>query len=159
MYSASPDPLPGDSKPIRILIVEDHPATRTAVMSLLGTAFPQFSLIASDSAESAIPLCASENLKLVVMDISLPGMNGIDATRRIKESYPETLIVMHSSSDMQIYRDESLAAGACAFVSKGRTSSELVPIISGLLPLVDLPADSGAALGEKPCINRDFPTA
>lgn len=124
---------------VTILVVEDHPGTRTAVMALLGKAFPGCQLLEADSAESALPLFEAKAPKLaipklVVMDIALPGMNGIQATQRIKALCPETLVVMHSTSDLPIYREESMAAGASAFVGKGRTASELVPVIAGLLP-------------------------
>lgn len=123
-----------DRESVTILVVEDHPGTRRAVMTLLGTAFPACQLLEADSAESALPLFETQAPKLVVMDIALPGMNGIQATRKIKELRPETLVVMHSSSDMPVYREEALAVGASAFVGKGRTARELVPVISGLLP-------------------------
>lgn len=121
-------------EPVTILVVEDHPGTRSALVTLLGAAFPRCRLLESDSAESALLLCEAQTPKLVVMDIALPGMNGIQATRKIKQLRPETLVVMHSSSDMPIYREESVAVGASAFVGKGRTSRELVPVISSLLP-------------------------
>jgi two-component system response regulator YesN len=66
------------------------------------------------------------------MDIALPGMNGIEATREIQARHPGTRVVMHSSNDMPIYREESLAAGAVAFVSKSATASELIPTLAGL---------------------------
>ena len=64
---------------------------------------------------------------------------GFEATRRIKAAWPRIVIVMHSSSDMPVYRDASLAAGAAAFVGKGRNSRTLVPIIAGLLPARSVP--------------------
>jgi DNA-binding NarL/FixJ family response regulator len=84
-------------------------------------------------AEDALALCDTEHPDLVVLDIKLPGMDGFEATRRIKESWPRTVVVMHSSSDMPVYREASLAAGAAAFIGKGRNSRALVPLIAGLL--------------------------
>ena len=123
-----------DQEGVTILVVEDHPGTRTAVVALLGTAFPGCQFLEADSAESAFPLCEAKAPTLVIMDIALPGMNGIQATQRIKELHPDTLVMIHSSSDQPIYREEAIAVGASAFVGKGRTSSELVPVIAGLLP-------------------------
>ena len=122
-----------------ILIVEDHPATRQAVVALfdgalLNGVLPSCRLMAVDSAEGALSLCADEVPAVVIMDISLPGMNGIEATQRIRAQFPQVQVVMHSSNDMQVYRDESAAVGACAFVSKGRNSSELIAVVSRLLP-------------------------
>ncbi len=124
------------SKRVKILLVDDHRTTRTAVLMLLCQAFPDCHLLGADSAESALPLCETQAPELVIMDIALPGMNGVDATRRIKQLAPNTLVVMLSNSDMQVYQEGSIAAGASAFVSKRRTSTELVPVISGLLSSV-----------------------
>lgn len=128
-----PSPIHGpqnSAKRKSILIVEDHPATRAAMMTLLNDAFPECRLLSADSGEIALTLCIAEMPTIVIMDIALPAMNGFEATRRIKELSPDTLVVMHSSSDAQIFREESVAAGASAFVAKGRTSIELVSIIS-----------------------------
>lgn len=120
------------SRPGKVLIVEDHAATRNAVSALLAWAFPDCLLLMAPSAEGAFALCDTETPDLVIMDIALPGMNGIEATKHIKTRHPGTQVVMHSNSDMQVYQDESMLAGAVAFVSKRRTSLELVPVITRL---------------------------
>jgi DNA-binding NarL/FixJ family response regulator len=119
---------------IAILIVEDHPPTLAAMQALVSAALPACRLLAAESAEQAIELCMSQAPRVVVIDIALPGIDGIEATRRIKSRWPDTQVVMHSSHDMQIYRDASVAAGAASFVSKTKTFSDLVPAIAGLLP-------------------------
>ena len=117
-----------------ILIVEDHPPMRAAVHELLSVAFPACRILAAESAEQALDLCASDAPCVVVMDVVLPGIDGIEATRRIKARLPGTAIVIHSSHDMAMYRDAAAAAGASAFVTKRKTLSDLVPAIAGLLP-------------------------
>jgi DNA-binding NarL/FixJ family response regulator len=117
-----------------ILIVEDHPTVLRAVRALLSIAFPACRILTAESAEQALELCASDVPCVVVMDVGLPGIDGIEATRRIKAQMPDTAVVMHSGNDMAMYRDAAAAAGASAFVPKHKTFSELVPAISGLLP-------------------------
>ena len=117
-----------------ILIVEDHEPTMMAVQQLVSTAFPRCRILSAGSGEDALDLCASDTPHVVVMDIALPGIDGIEATRRIRALLPGTSVLMHSSHDLQIYREGAAAAGARGFVAKNRTFVDLVPAIAGLLP-------------------------
>jgi len=134
-----PDPIacPGAAPavaPATVMMVDDHVATRSAVAALLNRDLPHCRLLACDSAEQALEVCSSEPPALVIMDITLPGMNGVEATSLMKHRHPEVTIVMLSNSDMQVYQDGAKAAGAAAFVSKRRIADELVAVITGLLP-------------------------
>lgn len=129
---------PPEASPVRrisILIVEDHTATREALHVLLHGALAGHGLHiqTAESAESAISLVEADAPDIVIMDITLPGMNGIEATQIIRRIAPATDVVMHSNSDMDIYREMSARVGASAFVSKRHTGRELVPAILDLL--------------------------
>lgn len=116
-----------------LLVVDDHDGVRQTVVTLVSSEYPQWRLLQACCAEDALALCDTEQPDLIVLDIKLPGMDGFEATRRIKETWPRMVVVMHSSNDMPVYRDASLAAGAAAFVGKGRNSRSLVPLIASLL--------------------------
>ena len=131
-----------------ILIVEDHPPMLAVVHELLAIAFPACRVLAAESAEQAFELCAKDAPCVVVIDIVLPGIDGIEATRRIKARLPDTAVVMHSSHDMAMYRDAAAAAGASAFVPKYKTFTELVPAITSLLP----PSPASRESRALPCI-------
>ena len=119
---------------VTIMVVEDHPATLAGLLELLQAAFPGCTLLGAESSEKALRLCEAVAPQVVIMDIALPGISGIEATRRIKASCPSTQVVMHSSYDMRVYREGAAAAGACAFVRKSSVASELVPCVASLLP-------------------------
>ena len=116
-----------------IMVVDDHPATLSALVALLEAEFPACRLLAVEGAEQALNLCAGAAPHVVIMDIALGGMSGIEATRRITAGWPDTRVVVHSSYDMRGYRESAAAAGAAAFVRKGKIASELLPVVADLL--------------------------
>jgi DNA-binding NarL/FixJ family response regulator len=116
-----------------ILIVDDHPGMIGILLELLAAAFPSHKLRIAGSAREALESCELELPALAIVDIGLPQANGIFVTRRIKRLSPGIGVVIHSNHDQEIYRDESIAAGADAFVSKARTYTELIPAVARLL--------------------------
>lgn len=101
-----------------ILIVEDHSAVRRGLRSLLELEFPQIHIVEASSGDEGVMRSILEPPQLVVMDISLPGLNGIEATRQIKCLYPSVPIVIFTVHEDEIYRAEAEAAGANAYISK-----------------------------------------
>ena len=119
--------------PATILIVEDHDAVRRSLRDWLEVEFPQCRVIEAASGEEAIALIRIESPRLVVMDISLPGMSGIEATRRIKAALPSAQIVMLTIHENDAHRAEATAAGASAYVPKRVMQTELIPTLAALL--------------------------
>jgi DNA-binding NarL/FixJ family response regulator len=116
-----------------ILIVEDHDKVRQALRKLLDVKFSQFEVIEARSGEEAIALTFAEDPQLIIMDITLPGMSGIEATRRIRATLPSPPVVMFTIHEDDIYRKEAKEAGAIAYVAKHALQSELLPQLSALL--------------------------
>ena len=118
---------------VTILVVEDHKDVREALCDWLEGTFPNSQVIATASGEEAIILSQDVMPNLVLMDFKLPGMNGIEATRRIKQSLPSTQIVMLSIREESIYRAYASAAGASAYISKRAMFTSLRPTLTELL--------------------------
>ena len=116
-----------------ILLVEDHDTVRKALRDWLEVELPQCRVIEAANGEDAVALTSRESPCLVVMDIRLPGMNGIETTRHIKAALPCAQIVMLTILEGDTYRAEATAAGASAYVQKQRMHAELLPTLAGLL--------------------------
>ena len=119
--------------PATILIVEDHDDVRKALRDWLELEFPRCRVIEAAGGEEAITVARIESPHLIVMDIHLPGMNGIETTRQIKAALPFTQIVMLTIRTGDIYCAHAKAAGASAYVTKQRICSELGPTLAALL--------------------------
>ena len=116
-----------------ILIVEDHDAVRKSLRDWLQVEFPQCRIIEAASGEEAIALIQTESPRLVVMDISLPGMSGIEATRQIKAALPSAQVVMLTIHEDDAHRADATTAGASAYVPKRVMQTELIPTLAALL--------------------------
>jgi len=126
---------PGSCKPPRwvILIVEDNPFMRAALCDLIGVSHPASTILQANSAEKALELVAGQAPDLVLMDIALPGMDGLTCLAEIKNLCPETRSVVISYHEEQPYIQKALQAGAVAFVPKRRLYLDLAPILQKIL--------------------------
>lgn len=103
-----------------LLIVDDHDGVRTAVRDWLSATYAGLRLKEARDAEEAMRAVAGERFDIVLMDIGLPGTNGIDAVRLLCERVPDIKVVMISVHDSETQRAAARAAGAVGFVAKRR---------------------------------------
>jgi len=116
-----------------ILIVEDHEGVRQSLREWLELSFPNYRLLEATSGEEAIAMALAMSPRLVIMDIGLPGMNGIEAAHDIKAALPTTKVVMLTIHDDEAHRADAAAAGASAYVPKRKVQTELLPVVTRLL--------------------------
>ncbi len=111
---------------VSVLIVDDQAPFRRAAAAVIA-ATPGFEVAGeAESAEEAVDLAASLDPELVVMDITMPGIGGVDATRRITAAQPETVVMLVSTYRSDDLPDEVSACGAAAYVHKEDFSPEVL---------------------------------
>jgi DNA-binding NarL/FixJ family response regulator len=110
----------------RVLVVDDHAVIRRGVQGILSS-YPEWDLCGeADNGQDAIRLAGELAPEVVIMDVSMPGMNGLEATRIIHDVLPETkvlLLTLHSSSE---FVRSAFRAGARGYVLKSDAENELV---------------------------------
>ena len=118
-----------------ILIVEDHDKLREALAEWLRSFFSDYTFLVAGSAEKAIELAEIHHPAIVIMDLQLPRMNGIEAIRHIKKISSKTQAVVLTVMKDSAYIDVAMAAGAYAYINKQHMHDELIPVLTKLLSL------------------------
>ena len=116
-----------------ILIVEDHDEVRANLHDWLSAVFPNCIFSESKSGEEAVNKIIAQPPALVLMDVGLPRMNGIQATRVIKSVSPETKVVILTIHEDPRYQADAASAGANGYVIKRKMHSELISVMKNLL--------------------------
>ena len=116
-----------------VLVVEEHDEMRSALRDWLLTSFPPLRLREARSMNEALTLAEQAPLDLALVNLELPGANGIEAARRLLGRYPGCRIVVMSVNDSVALRIAALEAGAEAFVPKRDLRVALHPILAKLL--------------------------
>lgn len=130
-----------------VMIVDDHARFRSAIRHWIARLDASYELIEAASGEEAVSLAAGRNIDIVLMDIELPGMNGIEATRRIKASAPKTQVVMLTNHEESPFPDAAQAAGASAYVLKNRVPEDLESLLAAMLRARDRDPSRGTRNG------------
>jgi DNA-binding NarL/FixJ family response regulator len=132
-----------------ILIVDDHEITRRAIRVLLSEQAPAWTVCG----EAANGLDAIEQARalepdVILMDISMPEMDGLSATEIIKKEFPETCIVIVSQNDPGVASEQAKKVGASEYVQKSALSETLVSSLQRLFDSAKdfLPSDGGCQL-------------
>jgi len=132
--------------PFSLLLVEDDAMTREIVSNLVALQFPQCTIYAAEHGEGGLKLFMEQHPDLVVTDINMPKMDGIEMARKIKEISPNaTYIVLSARND---HLDQFREIGYCAYLMKPVNFNELLNAIKFCHPEL-------RAFSEKPPISPD----
>lgn len=113
----------------RLLLVEDHEVVRQGLAALLANE-PDFEVVGgAGSAEQAVAMVGQLSPDVVVMDITLGGMSGIEATAQLDHRFPEVKVIVLSMHDDAPTMERALRAGARGYVIKGRSVASLAEAI------------------------------
>ena len=115
---------------LRVLVAEDHEGLRGTLVELLDLAGFEVAGSAADGAD-AVALAKQLTPDAVLMDLSMPVLNGLDATRLLRDALPGTAVVMYSAFDSHHLKQQALAAGAIAYLIKGCTFEHLRATLEG----------------------------
>ncbi len=114
---------------IRVVLVDDHLILREGIRSLLEKV-PDIEMIGeADNGTEAVAKVAQLIPDVVLMDITMAGLNGLEATRQIKQEHPQVKVLILTMHETDQYLSEMLEAGASGYVVKTTTSSELISAI------------------------------
>jgi len=107
-----------------VLIVDDHDPFRNTLKDMIVAQFSSFRCEEAQNGRDAMLLMDTVKPDLIFMDIKLPDNSGLELTRRIKEMYPEKIVIVITQHDIPEYKEASMESGADYFISKGSMNSE-----------------------------------
>lgn len=114
---------------VRVLLVDDHELVRTGIRRLLDD-FDDIEVIGeADSGEAAIELVRQHNPQVVLMDVNMPGIGGLEATRKLIQIAPETKVIVVTIHLDEPFPTRLLEAGASGYLTKGCAVAEIVDAI------------------------------
>ncbi len=116
-------------RPVRVLIVDDHQLFAEALEAILSSDDRIEIAAHARNGEEAVRVARSLSPDVVLMDISMPVMDGFEATRLIREQSPGAIVLMLTGSNARVDVDQARAAGAAGYVTKDRIAAELIEAI------------------------------
>ena len=120
--------LGAGARAVKILIVDDHPIVRSGLRRLL-TVEPEIEVREAANGREALSVFREQQPTLVILDLNLPGVGGLEVLSRLKAIDPDARILVLSMHDDQIHVTRALQAGAAGYISKSAPADELLEAI------------------------------
>ena len=151
---------------MHILIVDDHPLFREGLKTLLSTLDPSVATSDVGSVGEALALAATESPDLILLDMSLPGVSGLDALREVKSAFESSSVVVVSADEDPFFVRTSIEAGASGYIPKTTDSALTIQALrlvlahgvylprSALSQMSSIPAGRAAAPGDAPQLSE-----
>ncbi len=118
---------------VKVLLADDHILVRAGLRALLERE-RDFEIVGeADDGREAIRLVKELNPHVVLMDISMPGLNGLEAVERIRIDFPDVLVIILSASSDEEFVTQALRSGASGYLIKGGSPSELHVAIKAVM--------------------------
>lgn len=117
----------------RIMLVDDHPLVRRGLAALISDEHNLEICGQADSAEAALGMIAESKPDLIVVDVSLPGINGVDLIKRIRSRDAKVRILVSSMHDESLFAERCLRAGANGYINKESATTEVLKAVAKVL--------------------------
>ena len=114
---------------LRVLLVDDHTIVREGIRQVLNTQPGQWTIFEAESAAQAVDVLRQQEVDVVVLDITLPGMSGLDLISRIRRDHPRCAVLVLSMHSEDQYAVRALQAGANGYLTKNTAGAELLKAI------------------------------
>jgi DNA-binding NarL/FixJ family response regulator len=118
---------------LRVLIADDHEAVRKGVASILETRADIEICGEASNGEEAVRKAHELKPDLIIMDFTMPVMDGLEASRRILKAAPQTPILMFSMHKMETLTEAAKQAGARGFITKGESAENLLRAVDNVI--------------------------
>jgi two-component system invasion response regulator UvrY len=118
---------------LTILLADDHAVVRQGVKQILAEAFAQATFGEAQNAHELLELVATERWDIVVLDLTMPGGNGLEALKQIKHDHPQLPVLILSMYPEDQYAVRTIRAGAAGYLNKESAPEELVLAIRKIL--------------------------
>jgi DNA-binding NarL/FixJ family response regulator len=122
---------------VRAMVIDDSPVFRQSLCSFLSDHEAVEVIGSANSAQEAFRLIEETTPDLVLIDLQMPGMNGLEATVLLRRRYPDLRVIMVTMYDTPELREASQDCGALGFVSKGRLRQDLPALLNEVLSVTE----------------------